>query len=124
MEALDAGLAPFGVGAQDDLGVAVGEEAVAEALQHRAQLGVVVDRAVEDQRQAEFGIDHRLARAFGQIDDRQAAVAEGGRAIGPLARGVGPAPRQTRVHALDDGRIGPAAVESQFTCDAAHGMLR
>ena len=64
LEALHAALAPVAVALQHDLGVAVGEEAQARGLELGAQLAVVVDAAVEDDRQAQHGVDHRLRAAL------------------------------------------------------------
>src|SRR5205814_10515225 len=47
LEALDAIRTPGVVRFQDDLGVAVGEEAIALALELRAQLAEIIDTAVE-----------------------------------------------------------------------------
>ena len=55
----------------------VREEPVALAHQLAAQLRVVVDAAVEDDGEAELGVDHRLVAVAGQVDDGQPTVAEG-----------------------------------------------
>ncbi len=94
---------------------------MAEIEQHRAQFGVVVDRAVENQRQSGRGIHHRLARMVGQVDDRQPPMAEGHGTFLPEAGAIRAAPREPRVHALNGGPVWRRAVESQFTRDAAHG---
>ena len=56
----------------------------------RAQLAIVVDLAVEDDRVAAIGAEHRLMAVLGDVDDREAAVAEGEPAVRrvPLARVV------------------------------------
>ena len=46
---------------------------------------VVVDAAVEDQRQAQVVADHRLPARVGQVDDGQPAVPEGHPAVGEQA---------------------------------------
>ena len=39
-----------------------------------SQLLVVVDAAVPGNRQAQFGVDHRLGAGFGQVDDSEATM--------------------------------------------------
>jgi hypothetical protein len=68
--------APLVVGLEDHLGVAGGEEAVPVAFELAAQLVVVVDAAVEPDRQTELGIGHRLVPAARQVDDLQPAMRE------------------------------------------------
>ena len=51
VQMLGAGIAPLGIGFEDDFGIAVGKKAVATRLQLDAQLRVVVDSAVEHQHQ-------------------------------------------------------------------------
>ena len=69
VEAVDAGLAPGMPRLEEHLAVAVGEEAIAHALQLGAQFGIVIDAAVEDHHQAEVGIDHRLLGLVAEVDD-------------------------------------------------------
>jgi len=70
-------VAPFDIGAQDDFGIAIGMESVALGDQFGADLRIVVDGAVEHQRKAGGIIQHGLARAIRQVNDRQAAMAQG-----------------------------------------------
>ena len=86
LEALDAAFAPQAVGLQHHLGVAVGEEAQPRGFELAPQLAVVVDAAVEDDRQPELGVDHRLRAALGEVDDPQPAMTEGDGAVRPGAR--------------------------------------
>ena len=75
---------------EQHLGIAFGEEAVAEVFQLCAQFGVVVDGAIEDHRQAESRIDHRLAGRLTQIHDLQASMAEGQRPLAVKPHASGP----------------------------------
>ncbi len=99
VETADEVLAPGVVGLEQHLGVAVGVEAVALGLELAAQLGVVVDGAVEDDAQAELGVDHGLLRRLGQVHDLQPAMAPGLRALREHAAVVRPARLLLGVHA-------------------------
>ncbi len=122
VQSLDALLAPGMVRLDDDLAVAVGEEVIAGGTQFVAQLRVVVDGAVEHQRQAQLGIDQRLAGAVREVDDCEALVAEGERPVGVAAGVVGAAPLQAPHHAADRAEVGGALVEAQLAADSAHGF--
>ena len=63
------------------LGVAFGEEPVTLAAQLASQFTEIVDAAVEDEAKAEFIVDHRLLGGGREVEDAQAAVAEGHRAL-------------------------------------------
>jgi hypothetical protein len=69
VEAFHTALAPGVVRLQDDLAVAFREERVAQLDELGAQLPVVVDRAVEYQRQLQRCVDHRLVGAGREVDD-------------------------------------------------------
>ncbi len=84
-QVVDETFTPVRVRHQDHLGVAGGCEGVPGAPQLLAQLRVVVDAAVEDQRQAQVVADHRLPARVGQVDDGQPAVPEGHPAVGEQA---------------------------------------
>lgn len=58
------------------LGVTAEVEVVATGDQLGTELRVVVDAAVEHDRQAELIVHHGLCGAVGQVDDLQAPVAE------------------------------------------------
>src|SRR5690606_17919508 len=73
---LDAGRPPVREGLEDHFRIAVREEAVASLLQDLSKLAVVVYAAVEDYRQPQLRIVHRLARALGQVDDRKPSMGE------------------------------------------------
>ena len=119
-EALDACRAPLVEGLEQHLGVGVGEEAVAVALQLLAELAEVVDQAVEDGGQAQLVVDHRLRTALGEVEDLEPAVPERGASHRVHAGSV----RPTAVHGLVDPRDGRdvrvAPVEPHFTRDTAH----
>jgi len=74
-QVLDAILAPFFPGVDDGFGVGLRGEGVAERREFFRQLAEVVDLAVEDGDDRAVRVEQRLL-AGGQVDDRQAAVAE------------------------------------------------
>src|SRR3546814_7988175 len=106
-----------------DLGIAAGEEPVAAFLERRLQFLVIVDDAVEDERQPEFGIDHRLTRPVRQVDDAQAAVAERDAVLEKKAFSVRAAAGLPAVHRRHCRRGGRAVSEPDFTGDTAHVAL-
>jgi hypothetical protein len=113
-------LAPLLPGVEDDLGVALGAEAVAGGDELRAQLDVVEDLAVEDDPQSLVLVGHRLLAA-GQIDDRQAGVGQPGArvAVGPEL--VGPAVVHRPQHPGQSRGLGSRAVaQRDQTGDATH----
>lgn len=75
---------------QYDLGVAARTEAVAVLLQFGAQLPVVVDAAIEADRDAEFVGVHRLTAAVGQVDDAQPPVPQHDPAAVPVPVAIRP----------------------------------
>ena len=76
-QASEAALAPARKRREQHLGVALGAEGPAGAGELRAQRAEVVDGAVEHERVAAVGRDHRLV-AVGGIEDGEASHAEGG----------------------------------------------
>jgi hypothetical protein len=120
VEAVHTGRAPLLVSLEDDLGVGVGQEVVAEGAQFLPQFPVVVDAAVEDTDHPPLGVGHGLGAALGQSDDLQAAVAEGDRPLGPQPAAVGAPGREPVGHPLDGRDVGPAVVEADLTAEAAH----
>ena len=120
LEVVDEVVAPAVVGLEQHLGVAVREEAVAVALQLVAQLLVVVDAAVPGDGQPQLGVDHRLRAGLGQVDDLQAAVAEGDAALRPHARAVRARGDHDVGHRRDRRYIGRSAVESHLTGGSTH----
>ncbi len=85
------------------------------ALELGTELAVVINGAIENQREPEARVDQRLVRTVGEVDDGQAPVAEGERAVHVAAGVVGPARGEHRAHALHRRRVGRAGVEAQFT---------
>ena len=100
-EALHALRAPGVIGLQDDFAVALGEEPIAHRNELGAQLLIVVDRAVEDQYQLQFLVDHGLVAISAEVNDRQAAVAKSQRAFAENSRVVWTAPGDPVGHAFD-----------------------
>ena len=88
-EALEAGGVPLQQAAEDHFGVATGVETMAQRFKLPAQLGVIVDFAVEDQHGGAIVGGHGLLSA-GEIDNLQADGAEGdiGRVIDVLLVGA------------------------------------
>ncbi len=105
-EPVEHALAPLRPALEQHLGVGGGEEGVAGRLELRPQLAVVVDDPVEDDRQSERRVDHRLRAALGEVDDRQPPVGEAGAAVEPQAVAVGPARRQRLAHPQQRGAVG------------------
>ena len=89
---------------QDRFGVAVAPEGVARRLKLAAQLEMVVDLAVEDDRIASVGRLHRLMAAS-DVDDAEPSHAEAEIAIDHLPAVVGPTMHDL-VALLDDGAFG------------------
>ena len=119
-EVLDEAVAPVPVRLDDDLGVAGREEPVARPLELAPQLVVVVDAAVEGDRDPELGVDHRLGRPLGQVDDLQATVAERHRSLRPQPRPVGAAGGHRVGHARHGDRIGRHPREIELTTEPTH----
>ena len=75
----DAGWPPLRVRLEDDLGVSPGTERVALRDQLLAQLRIVVNGAVEDDRALRVGIEHRLVGFCREVDDGQAPMTQADR---------------------------------------------
>ncbi len=75
-ESIDNFVAPPPVTEENHLGIAVRQESLAERLELAAELEVVVDLAVEGDRQVAVGGRLGLVAAGREIDDREAAVGE------------------------------------------------
>jgi len=123
LEAVDAPRPPGVPGLEDDLGVAGREEAVALGLEFGAQLGIVVDAAVERDREAEFAVAHRLRGLLREVDDLQPSVAEAGAVADQHATAVGAAGDHHPHHGRDGFGRGFAAIEAEIAADAAHGSM-
>ena len=89
-----------------------------ERLELGAQLAVVVDAAVEDDRSE--AVAHRLRAALGQVDDRQPPVHEACVSVEPHAGAVRPARRERLAHPLERRAIRPRP-PAQLDAEAAHG---
>ena len=100
-------VAPLFVGMDDGFGVTARAVPVTAALQIAADIGVVVDLAVEDDPDRPVFVRRRLL-AGAQIDDAEAAVGKGGVCVEVQARLVGPAVDENVAHA-DRTRLGIAA---------------
>ena len=75
-EPVQALSAPVLPGDEEHLGVGLRGERAAERLELDAQLPVVVDLAVEHEDVPAVGRRHRLVATRGEVDDRQAGLAE------------------------------------------------
>ena len=73
------------------LGIGTAVELVALALELGAELAEVVDLAVEHDDDAAVLVGHGLGAGLGEVEDRQAAEAEGDAAVDELSSHVGPA---------------------------------
>ena len=120
LEPVDARVPPFGVRAQDHLGVAGGAEAMALRLQRPAQFPVVVDLAVVDDREVRALHLHRLAAGGREIDDAEAGVGEAQPRLHAERFVVGASMAKRIDHALHAGAVRGAAVEQDYAADAAH----
>ena len=112
--------APGVPGLGHHLGVAVGEEAIAQRFEFAAQLAVIVDAAVEDQGQAERRIAHRLRPALAQIDDLQPPVAEGDPALCNDAFAIRPPWRLPGRHPGNRAGICRASIKGKLAAQTAH----
>ena len=106
----------------DHLGVALRGEAVARALQALAQLAVVVDLAVEDDRDRAVLVEDRLV-AGREVDHAQALDPEPDAGIDVQSARVRAAVLERGAHALQSRRVGAPAVTVGLSDDPAHGPL-
>ena len=104
VEAVERVGAPLRKGDEDNLGVGVGREGVAQGLEFGAQVEVVVDLTVVGDRVAPVGAGHRLL-AVRNVDDRQAPVGQTARALDERALAVRTAMGLAVVHRLEQGRV-------------------
>ena len=95
--------AAIGIELQQHLGVGFAVELVALGLQLRAQFAVVVDFAVEGDREPAVGALHGLGATLRQVDDRQPPMGKADTPVGtgPLAAAVGAARGHAIVHASE-----------------------
>ena len=84
-------------------GIRMSTESMAATFELDAQIAIVVDLAVEHERVALRGGDHRLMAVGGQIDDRKPAMTEpdAGGSIEPGAAIVGSAMGERARHGLE-----------------------
>ena len=106
----------------DRFRVAGGLEDVAAPLQIAPQLLVVVDLAVEDDPDGAVLVRDRL-EAVAQIDDAEAAHADGDAVADVDALIVGTAVRHDAAHRADLVLTNGLSVPPDYACDAAHGAL-
>ena len=83
-------------------------------LEFAAQLAVVVDLAVEDDRESAIGRAHRLVAAA-EVDDAEPAVTQPERAVDEAARVVGPAVRDEVAHPVQRRRVAGASRRNRPT---------
>ncbi len=117
---LDEGVAPLDVCLDEYFGVAGREEAIAALLEVAPQLRVVVDHAVEGDRDAEVRVDHRLRRPIRQVDDLQAAMRERDGPLCPRSGTVRPTPLHRRAHGCHRADVCRRAIKPDLTREAAH----
>ena len=126
VEALGGGVdAPLDEGGEHDLGVGVAAPSVAVFFEFGAEVLEVVDLAIEDDFVAAVGAGHGLVAEGGEIEDGEAAVAEGdaGFGIGPGAFVIGAAGDDGVGHAADgggEGFVGSALGGGEEADDTAH----
>jgi hypothetical protein len=118
----------FGEHPQHDGRVAGGSERLARLLQFAAQLDVVVDLAVKDDRLPAGRVGHRLVGGRREVEDRQPAMRQQTAEAGVVAwrfeemLAVGPAVRHAARHVAQ--RLAVAIVDpSDDSGDAAHSVL-
>ncbi len=123
-EPVEARRPPALPGMHDRFGVAVGAEDMAARQQLRPQRGVIVDLAVEDDRDRFIFVKNRLLAAF-KIDDRQPPMSEPHPRFDMKPLAVGAAMRKRRGHPAQHGqRDGTAGIGGKNAGDPAHGLLR
>ena len=112
---------PLPPGGEDHLGVALGEEDVTLGFELGPDLAEIVDLAIEADRDPPVGRQHRLRGGVGEVDDREAAMAEADPGRGPDAAAVGTAMGEHLRHRLDPSRIDRLGhVGMEDAGDAAH----
>ena len=118
---VEHGLTPGEIALQQRLGVAVGAQLHAGLGQRAADLPVVVDFAVEDQRAAAGGVGHGLVRLRLGIKDGEAAEHQRRAGLRQRAAGIGAAVKQVLLHGRQQWRRKrPSRLEE--SCEAAHGL--
>ncbi len=104
-----------------DLGVAIGGEAVAPTLELALQLSVVVDLAVLDHDAGAVLVGNRLV-AVVEVDDRESAGGKSNRALVKYSLVIGAAVDEATVHPPHDIQIGGTlSLGGDEAADTAHG---
>lgn len=98
----------------------MGEKRVPVALEFRPELLVVVDAPVEDQRQPELAVNHRLGAGIGEVDDLESSMPESHSAGCPHAGAIRSAPPHGAGHLHDHAHVCGLAVPAVLARDAAH----
>src|SRR5579859_6335234 len=125
-KALDARRAPLLIGAQNDLGVAVGAEHVAQFAELGADLDVIVDLAVGDQRQTAVFAAHWHVAERTEVENAQALTGQRTAAHHGLAAGVRAAVVLAGRHCLECRHVlewDRLTIEAVDACNAAHGTV-
>src|SRR4051794_2568129 len=107
------------VGLEDDLGVALGEEAIAHCLQLGTQLAKIVNAAIECDAEAQRRVDHRLLRSRREIEDAETAMAERNSTLHVHASRIGAARLHCVIDAAERCERRLTGI-SDFTTNAAH----
>src|SRR6185436_1779240 len=108
------------VAVHEHLRVAGSPEPVPLQLEARPQVPLVVDLAVENDRDVAGLVEQRLVTGRGQVDDRQAAHADADAALDQLALVVGTAVTDAVGHRPDLLGAHGCAIEADDSGDAAH----
>ena len=100
--------------------IAAGVEVMARGLEFRDEIRVVIDFAVEDNGDGFVFVEERLL-AGGDVDDRQAAVAQPHPRRGPHAKAVWSAVCNGIAHPLNPGRVDRLGCrEVEYPGESAH----
>ena len=118
-EMLDAVGPILFVGVEDDLGVAVGCEAVPLGLEAGAEFLEVVDFAVEGDPDGLVLVGHGLPAAV-KVDDAQAPLAEPDLAVDVDALSVRSAVGDVGTHSFQEDRLDSGLLRINNACNAAH----
>ena len=106
----------------DHLGVAARGEPVPRALKAGAQLPVVVDLTVEDDRDRPVLVENWLV-AGRQVDHTQTLDPKADAGVDVKPTRIRPAMLECRAHALEHGTLCGLAVTPRLSCDPAHVLL-
>ena len=118
--AIECGRTPALPGVQEDLGIRSGAQIAGAESELLAQLGEVVDFAVERDDQPAARTRHRLAAGIAQVENREAAMSERERPFAGDPLTVGTTPLERRQHAHQRVRVVALRPEAKHPRDAAH----